>query len=109
MLPATSPKGQQATRSSPKRSFAILPSEVSLDELIATELVAPVSRQPVSYAFRHPLMRAVAYESQLKSDRVSLHRRIAAALELDGPAGSTANAALIATHREAAGDLADAY
>ena len=33
------------------------------------------------YAFRHPLIRAVAYESQLKSDRAQLHRRLAAAIE----------------------------
>jgi adenylate cyclase len=33
------------------------------------------------YAFRHPLIRAVAYGSQLKSDRAQLHRRLAAAIE----------------------------
>ena len=31
------------------------------------------------YAFRHPLIRAVAYESQLKSDRAEWHRRLAVA------------------------------
>lgn len=58
--------------------------------------------------FHHPLIRAVAYESQLKSDRVELHRRVAAAIERHG--GSTdENAALIAEHLEAAGDLDAAY
>jgi adenylate cyclase len=33
------------------------------------------------YAFRHPLIRAVAYESQLKSGRAELHRRLAVAIE----------------------------
>ena len=33
------------------------------------------------YAFRHPLIRAVAYESQLKSDRAEWHRRLAAAIQ----------------------------
>ena len=33
------------------------------------------------YAFHHPLIRAVAYESQLKSDRAEVHRRLAAAIE----------------------------
>ena len=33
------------------------------------------------YAFHHPLIRAVAYESQLKSDRADVHRRLAAAIE----------------------------
>ena len=35
----------------------------------------------VEYAFRHPLIRAVAYESQLKSDRAQWHRRLAAAIQ----------------------------
>ena len=33
------------------------------------------------YVFHHPLIRAVAYEAQLKSDRAELHRRLAAAIE----------------------------
>ena len=33
------------------------------------------------YAFHHPLIRTVAYESQLKSDRAESHRLLAAALE----------------------------
>ncbi len=49
-------------------------------------------------------MRAVAYESQLKSDRAQLHKRVAAAIEQDDQ-----NAALIAEHFEAAGDLTTAY
>ena len=35
--------------------------------------------------FHHPLIRTVAYESQLKSDRAQLHRRVAAAIEQGGP------------------------
>jgi adenylate cyclase len=31
--------------------------------------------------FRQPLVRAVAYEAQLKSNRAELHRRVAAAIE----------------------------
>jgi hypothetical protein len=46
----------------------------------------------------------VAYESQLKSDRAQLHKRVAAAIEHDDQ-----NAALIAEHLEAAGDLVAAY
>jgi hypothetical protein len=46
------------------------------------------------YAFRHPLIRAVAYGSQLKSDRAQLHRRLAAAIE--ARASVDENAALIA-------------
>ena len=43
------------------------------------------TRQP-EYVFHHPLIRSVAYESQLKSDRAELHRRMAAAIEARGPA-----------------------
>ena len=61
------------------------------------------------YVFRHPLIRAVAYESQLKSDRARLHRRLAAAIEAGEPESADQNAALIAEHLEAAGDLHAAY
>ena len=61
------------------------------------------------YAFRHPLIRAVAYESQLKSDRAQWHRRLAAAIQEREPGSVEENAALIAEHLEAAGDLHAAY
>jgi hypothetical protein len=51
----------------------------------------------------------VAYESQLKSDRAELHRRIATAIEAREPESADQNAALIAEHLEAAGDLHAAY
>jgi hypothetical protein len=57
----------------------------------------------------HPLIRTVAYEAQLKSDRAELHRRVAAAIESRDPATAEENAALIAEHLEAAGDLRAAY
>jgi hypothetical protein len=59
--------------------------------------------------FHHPLIRTVAYESQLKSDRAELHRRVAAAIESRDPASVDENAALIAEHLEAAGDLPAAF
>ena len=61
------------------------------------------------YVFHHPLIRTVAYESQLKSDRAELHRRVAAAIESRDPTAAEDNAALIAEHLEAAGDLPVAY
>ena len=51
----------------------------------------------------------MAYESQLKSDRAELHRRVAAAIESRDRAAADENAALIAEHLEAAGDLHAAY
>lgn len=81
-----------------------------VDELAAAEVIEQVRfAPPAEYAFRHPLIRAVAYESLLKSDRARLHRRVAAAIEARQPESSDQNAALIAEHLEAAGDLNAAY
>jgi class 3 adenylate cyclase len=81
-----------------------------LEDLVAAELIDQTrfTRQP-EYVFHHPLIRTVAYESQLKSDRAELHRRVAAAIESGDPAAADENAALIAEHLEAAGDLQAAY
>jgi class 3 adenylate cyclase len=81
-----------------------------LQDLLGGELIDQVrfTREP-EYGFHHPLIRAVAYESQLKSDRSELHRRVAAAIEARDPAAAEENAALIAEHLEAAGDLRAAY
>ncbi len=78
---------------------------MALGDLVSAELIDQSAFDPKpEYAFRHPLIRAVAYESQLKSDRAQLHRRVADAIEQDDQ-----NAALIAEHLEAAGDLVRAY
>jgi class 3 adenylate cyclase len=66
------------------------------------------TRNP-DYVFHHPLIRTVAYEAQLRSDRAELHRRLAAAIESRDPAAVEKNAALTAEHLEAAGDLHAAY
>ncbi|OBJ62794.1 AAA family ATPase [Mycobacterium sp. 1423905.2] len=81
-----------------------------IGELIDAELIHQVqfNARP-EYAFRHPLIRTVAYESQLKSDRAQWHRRLAAAIQARDPDSPDQNAALIAEHLEAAGDGADAY
>ena len=76
--------------------------------LIDAQLVDQVRFAPrVEYSFRHPLTRTVAYESQLKSDRAQLHQRLASAIE--SRASADENAALIAEHMEAAGDLHAAF
>jgi hypothetical protein len=51
----------------------------------------------------------VAYEAQLNSDRAELHRRLATAIQERDPESVHENAALIAEHVEAAGDLHAAY
>jgi adenylate cyclase len=85
-----------------------LVDDADVAPLMEAELVDQVklSAQPV-YAFRHPLIRTVAYESQLKSDRARLHRQLASVIEKRGSADE--NAALIAEHRESAGDLSAAF
>ena len=78
--------------------------------LARVELVDQVRFTPSpEFAFRHPMIRTVAYESQLKSDRAQLHRRLAAAIEQHDPGSADENAALIAEHLEAADDGHAAY
>jgi len=81
-----------------------------LQDLLSGDFIDQVTPtgQP-EFVFHHPLIRAVAYESQLKSDRSELHRRVAAAIESRDPAAAEENAALIAEHLEAAGDVHAAY
>jgi predicted ATPase len=90
--------------------LSALDVEPAVADLLAAQLIDQVTftRQP-AYVFHHPLIRAVAYESQLKSDRAELHRRLAAVIESRDPAAADQNAALIAEHLEAAGDLHAAY
>jgi predicted ATPase len=84
--------------------------EPVVDELVTAQLIDQVrfTRQP-EYVFHHPLIRRVAYESQLKSDRAELHRRLAASIQERNAKSLDENAALIAEHLEAAGDLHAAY
>lgn len=90
--------------------LAALGIQPQVDELVHGELIDQVRLTPsAEYAFRHPLIRAVAYESQLKADRADWHRRLAAAIESKSRNSLDSNAALIAEHLEAAGELAEAY
>jgi len=84
--------------------------EEAIAELLQAELIDRVMSTPrAQYAFRHPLIRTVAYESQLKAGRTELHRRLAAAIEQQDPGAADENAALIAENLEAAGDLRAAF
>jgi class 3 adenylate cyclase len=90
--------------------LATLGIEPIVEDLVGAEFVDQVrfTGQP-EYVFHHPLIRTVAYESQLKSDRAELHRRVAGAIESGDTAAAEENAALIAEHLQAAGDLHAAY
>jgi class 3 adenylate cyclase len=90
--------------------LAVLGIEPGVEALVKARLIDQVgfTRQP-EFAFHRPLIRAVAYEAQLKADRADLHRRVAAAIESRDPAAADENAALIAEHLHAAGELHAAY
>jgi class 3 adenylate cyclase len=90
--------------------LAALDIDPVIDEPLTAELIDQVQFTPhAEYAFRHPLIRAVAYESQLKSDRAQWHRRLAAAIQERDPGSVEENAALIAEHLQSAGELHAAY
>ena len=78
--------------------------EPALEELARGQFIDQVAAHAnmdtptAEFVFHHPLIRAVAYESQLKSDRAELHRRLAAAIEQRDPASAEEHAALIAEH-----------
>lgn len=91
-------------------SLTALLREANVLPLIEAELVDHVAALPrTEYAFRHPLTQKVAYDSQLKSARSELHRRLAGIIEQNEPASADENAALIAVHWEAAGELRAAF
>ena len=70
--------------------LAALGIDAVFDELLGAELIDQVRFTPsAEYAFHHPLIRAVAYESQLKSDRAQWHRRLAAAIQEREPGRPT--------------------
>jgi adenylate cyclase len=82
----------------------------SLAELVSAELIDQTEFIPRQrYCFHHPLVRTVAYESQLSAARTRAHHRLAAAIEARNPSAADETAALIATHLEAAGELAQAH
>lgn len=90
--------------------LAALGIDPEYDELLGAELIDQVRfTADAEYAFRHPLIRAVAYESQLKSDRAQWHSRLAGRIEERSAGALEENAALIAEHVEAAGELHAAY
>ena len=93
-----------------ERTLTSLLGDVALDELAIAELIYPVKFTPrIEYSFGHPLIRTVAYESQLKAGRADSHRRLARNLELREPDSVEENSALIAVHLESAGDFRDAF
>ena len=60
------------------------------------------------YVFKHPLTQEVAYGSQLSDARARAHKAVAGAIESLYPDSLDERAALLAHHREAAGDTLEA-
>jgi adenylate cyclase len=90
--------------------LAALVDRPAVASLLDAELIDQVTFTPTAeYAFRHPLIRSVAYKSQLAAARADLHRTLAAAIETRDPESAEVNAALVAEHLEAAGDLTAAF
>jgi adenylate cyclase len=85
--------------------LTVLGIEPAIAALTAAQLVDQVrfTGEP-EFVFHHPLIRAVAYEAQLKSHRAELHLRLAAAIEARAGALVDEHAALIAEHLDAAYD-----
>jgi tetratricopeptide (TPR) repeat protein len=80
--------------------------EASLDRLEAREFLqrAPASRVAgeVEYAFRHALVRDVAYGQVVRAERADKHRRAAAWIEALAPDRAEGRAELLAYHYRAA-------
>jgi adenylate cyclase len=90
--------------------LANLVDTTALTGLIEADLIDQVMFTPrAEYSFHHPLIRTVAYGSQLKSERADLHRRLADMIREHHPDSLDENAALIAEHLHAAGDLHEAF
>lgn len=101
------------TRFSPSLLAAVLGDIECRDavaELHDADLVDYIgSGEAAEYGFRHPLIRTVAYESQLRAARREMHRRVARALEIGAGAESDRDATMIAEHLFAAGDFRSAF
>ena len=100
----------------PEELAALLPPEATAVESLLTALetagfLLPDTRLAGSrYAFRHPLLREVAYSGQLEAQRARTHEQLARALEQQHPSREGGNAASvrIAHHWQHAGNWARA-
>jgi class 3 adenylate cyclase/tetratricopeptide (TPR) repeat protein len=78
----------------------------ALRDLIAAEFIYEESPYPEpEYAFMHPLTQEVAHRSQLAEQRARMHRRVADAIAELYPHKLDEQAALLAHHSEAAGEM----
>jgi class 3 adenylate cyclase len=78
----------------------------SLDRLVRKDLIRPAAGD--SFAFRHMLIREVAYQTLLRAERARLHAAAARRLEARATGREDAMAELIAYHYREAATLASA-
>jgi predicted ATPase len=75
----------------------------ALDRLVGAGLVVPPPDPDGAYAFRHALLRDIAYESMLHASKRTIHERIAEALETEFAELGAAQPELLAHHLANAG------
>jgi len=83
-----------------------------LEELEASEFIVPADRSAgVEYAFKHPLIQEVTYDSMLEARRRELHLEVARSAEQRLAAGVPGYCAMLAYHYTKGGDAqhADEY
>jgi class 3 adenylate cyclase/tetratricopeptide (TPR) repeat protein len=86
-------------------SLASLDLNSALDHLEESAIIQQTDARAHSrYAFKHALLRDVAYESLLKSHRREIHAKVAAAFEQDSPELVNSQPELLAYHYNLAGD-----
>jgi adenylate cyclase len=80
-----------------------------LHALTASEFLYETALYPhAAYAFKHPLTREVAYDSQLRARRARVHAAVARALAAGEAERLDERAGLVAHHFEAAGEALEA-
>jgi class 3 adenylate cyclase len=85
---------------------ALAPTDLdaALERLTASGLISRRGTPPdATYSFKHALVQDTAYESLLKSQRTTLHGKIALALEKRWPESRDTKPELLANHYTAAG------
>jgi class 3 adenylate cyclase/predicted ATPase len=77
----------------------------AIEDLKQNEIIRVIESRPSTrYAFKHALVRDVAYESLLKSTRREIHAKIATVVEKENPEIVTGRPELLAYHYSLAGD-----
>jgi len=77
----------------------------AIEHLKQNEIIRVIESRPSTrYAFKHALVRDVAYESLLKSSRREIHAKIATVVEKENPEIVSGRPELLAYHYSLAGD-----